>query len=197
MLTSTISQCADALQRIVTHAEHPPPRAFAVKSKSVQIVLDSHSNEKGECVKNKMECAHANLHSNVLSPNDMCSLINYGIQNQKWTDYTSSLTTMTQTKIRREHVRDTRLCDLRINFTHGPLKHGSSTLRWPTMTIIDQKHRTGKIALSAKKSRAMHRHRDWLLDGSDWLSCSLTHKLNNGEHLDLSFNHPDSAKNPS
>ena len=47
------------------------------------------------------------------------------------------------------------------------------------LIIIDQKHRVGKIALSAKKCRGMHRHRNWLLDGSGWLSVLLTHELNN------------------
>ena len=180
ILTSTMSQYADALQHKGTHAEYLPPQKFVVKSNSVKIVLDYHSNEKVEHLKNKVECAHANLCSNVLSQNDMCTLINFGIQNLKWADCTASLTIMTQTKSRSEHMRYTRLCDLRINLTHGPRKHGSSTIRWPMMTIIDQKHRTGKVALSAKKSRGMHRHRNWLLDGSGWLSCLITHKLNNG-----------------
>ena len=90
-----------------------------------------------------------------------------------------------------------RLSDLKINHTHGPVKHGSSNARWTMMIIIDQKHRVGKIVLSAKKSRGVHRHRNWLLDGSGWLSVLLMHKLNNGEHRDLTFNHPDCSNNPS
>ena len=94
-------------------------------------------------------------------------------------------------------MRDMRLCDLRINVTHSPLKHGSSEARWPMMTAIDQTHRSGKVDLSAKKSRDMHLNRNWLLDGSMWLSFLVVHQLNDGEHKDLTFDHPDSLNNPS
>ena len=60
MLTSTTSQCVDALQHIATHAEHLPPQTFVVKSNPVKTSLDSRSNEKNECLKEKVECAHTN-----------------------------------------------------------------------------------------------------------------------------------------
>ena len=98
MLTSTASQHVDALQQIDTHAEHLHPQTFVVKSNPVKTALDSRSNEKNECLKDKVECAHTNSCSNILSQNKMCSLINYGTQNLKWAHHTTSLTAMTQEK---------------------------------------------------------------------------------------------------
>ena len=102
-------------------------------------------------------------------------------KNLKWKDHTSSLTTMTQTKNRTEHARDSISCDLRINNTHGPLKECSSDARWPILTMIDQKHRSGKVALTTKTSRGMCRHRNWLLDSSGWIACLARRKLNDGD----------------
>ena len=50
--------------------------------------------------------------SNLLSQDGMCLL---SMQTLKWTDHTSSLTMMTQTKNRSEHQIDSKSCDLRIN----------------------------------------------------------------------------------
>ena len=43
----------------------------------------------------------------------------------------------------------------------------------------------------------MHRHRNWLLDSSDWIACSVTHKFNNGTFKNLLFDHQDSTENSS
>ena len=77
----------------------------------------------------KLNVSHDNLHRNVLSQDDMRSLLNCGLQNLKWKERASSLATMTQTKNQSEHVRDSKCCDLMINNAQGPLKEGSSDVR--------------------------------------------------------------------
>ena len=149
ILTSTMSKHSDTLHHQATYVEHSHPEKFHVKSLLVQLVLDSHSNKK-EHIRNKVECVHGNFFRNMISQDYMCSLMNCGMQNLKWADCASSLTAMTQTNCRSEHTKESKLCDIRISLTHGPLKQGCSDTRWLILTIIDQKHMSRKALLISK-----------------------------------------------
>ena len=49
--------------------------------------------------------------------------------------------------------------------------------------------------LTAKKSRGICLHQNWLLDCSGWIAYSVTHKLNDGEFENLTFYRQDDTKN--
>jgi hypothetical protein len=146
-----------ALQFYANNQEYPQ-QIFNVNSVQVEQALRMHHDKHKKHGPNKIGCAHANLPTDVLSNEEETTLIMYGAQQPSWGNYCASFTCMTQTTIRGEQIRNSRLCDLHCDEVHGPPSGANNN--FPMIALIQQPY-VGKQGGDRKRVAGMWRHAEW------------------------------------
>jgi hypothetical protein len=183
-----------ALQHFADNVEYPPPVAhFTVDSISVKQALRAQKEGYKRNGPNRVGCAHANLPTETLTSEEETTLIMYGAQTPAWRDYCASITSMTQTTIRADQIRRTRLTDLRCDDVHGP-PSGVNDKPFPMIALIQQPY-VGKRGSERKRVAGMWRHLDWWKCGTGWLAASLMFRLYNDDNIH--FRHTDKTQDPA
>jgi hypothetical protein len=178
---------AAALQFFADNYEHPPPQErFVVRSPAVTTALNK---QQGQYQKKKLlrfTSAHDHLPTNNLTPTEEATIIKYGMQIQAWKDFCVAFNTCTQTMVRGDGIRQTRLCDLNHDDVHGPGTYRSDKL--PMIALIQQDY-TGKKKEERKRMMGMWRHVEWYKCGTGMIAASLACRLRDDTHLH--FRHTD------
>jgi hypothetical protein len=188
--SQNLKQYKNALKQYANNVEYPPPATpIQVDSPAVEQVIKQHREQYIVKRKNKPQSLHANIMANVLSEDEKRTLVMTSMTFPSWLDLTFSLTTMNQTGVRGDTLRNCIIPSLWIDRTHGPSKHPMMGLLEPDMT--------GKVLKSVTKYRGMWRHKELLFCGTGWMACSLIYKFSHyPEYMNTSFHHADKDINP-
>ena len=128
----------DAIQGHADNYEHPPPiPKFVVESR---IVTEYIAEQQRNYVDNRLcksEYSHSNLHSDILSKDEMRMLINCGTQISTWKDHNCSQTSTTQMSAIGKLLRAFRWQDMTLVDAHGPEMLNDDS-RHPMMGLIEK-----------------------------------------------------------
>jgi hypothetical protein len=178
---------AAALQFFADNYEYPPPHEkFMVRSPAVTTALNAQQENYQRKRLLMFTSAHNHLPTNNLTPTEETTIIHYGMQIKAWKDFCVAFNTCTQTMVRGDGIRETRLCDLRHDDVHGPGTYLSDKL--PMVALIQQDY-TGKKKEERKRMMGMWRHVQWHKCGTGMIAASLACRLHDDTHLN--FRHTD------
>jgi hypothetical protein len=178
---------AAALQFFADNYEYPPPQEqFVVRSPAVKTALNVQQGNYQQKRLQIFTSAHNHLPTNNLTPTEEATIIKCGMQIKAWKDFCVAFNTCTQTMIRGDGIRGTRLCDLHLDEVHGPGTYLSDKL--PMVALIQQDY-TGKKKEERKRMMGMWRHVEWYKDGTGMIAASLACRLHND--TDLHFQHTE------
>jgi hypothetical protein len=172
---------AGALQFFADNYEYAPPQErFVVRSPAVTTALNVQQGSYQQKRLLTYTSAHDHLPTNNLTPSEEATIIKHGMQITAWKDFCVAFNTCTQTMVRGDGIRGTRLCDLHHDDVHGPGVHLSDKL--PMVALIQQDY-TGKKKEERKRMMGMWRHVEWYKCGTGMIVASLACHLHDDTHL--------------
>jgi Centromere DNA-binding protein complex CBF3 subunit, domain 2 len=149
-----------ALQWFADREEHANGEdAFSVDSTSVKGALKTHGRMYSERVVHQDAVdPHANLPTDMLSGEQIRSVLTMALDQSNWKDFSTCWNICENSFLRCDSMLKLRLCDLNIDYTHGPVESGPNA---PMLSMILQ-----KMAHKDRSSRirvcGMWRSRDYL-----------------------------------
>jgi hypothetical protein len=177
---------AGALQFFADNYEYAPPlERFVVRLPAVRTALNVQQGSYQQKRLLTFASAHDHLPTNNLTPSEEAKIIKYGMQIMAWKDFCVAFNTCTQTMVRGDGIRGTRLCDLHHDDVHGPGAHLADKL--PMIALIQQDY-TGKKQEERKRMMGMWRHVEWYKCGTGMIAASLACRLHDDTHLHFRHN---------
>lgn len=131
----TARRVVPALQWYSTYEEHIH-EPFVVDSATVRMALQSQKGRRSAKEREKTYDPHANLPTDVLSPNDYTKLHNVVVNQPNWADLQLCMSICDATFIRNGSFRKLMFQDLKLDTSHGPIKEDSGPGKGRMMTEV-------------------------------------------------------------